>query len=61
MWPKKENVDEDILLLGKGPLAVELDIMQPINPEKSPKVIFCSDAIRLVGSRTSVESHWLVD
>ena len=35
---EKENVDEDVLRAGRGPWAVELDIMQPINPEKSPKV-----------------------
>lgn len=35
---EKENVDEDILRLGSGPHAVEVDIMQPIDPEKSPKV-----------------------
>mmetsp|Transcript_30810 Transcript_30810/g.64588 ORF Transcript_30810/g.64588 Transcript_30810/m.64588 type:complete len:210 (-) Transcript_30810:1411-2040(-) len=38
---EKENVDEDILLLGKKgspSLAVEVDLMQPIDPEKSPKV-----------------------
>jgi len=34
----KENVDEDILLLGRGPTAVELDLMQPIDPGRSPKV-----------------------
>jgi lactoylglutathione lyase len=34
----KENVDEDIARIGKGPLAVEIDLMQPIDPEKSPKV-----------------------
>ena len=33
-----ENVDEDILTLGAGPLRVELDLMQPIDPEKSPRV-----------------------
>lgn len=33
-----ENVDEDILSLGTGPTAVEVDIMQPLDPEKSPKV-----------------------
>ena len=31
---ERENVDEDILTLGKGPYAVEIDLMQPINPEK---------------------------
>jgi len=33
-----ENVDEDILRLGSGPLAVEVDLMQPLDPEASPKV-----------------------
>lgn len=33
-----ENVDEDILRLGRGPLSVEIDIMQPIDPDKKPKV-----------------------
>lgn len=35
---EKENVDEDILRLGKGPHAVEVDIMQPIDPAKKPAV-----------------------
>ena len=36
---EKENVDEDILTLGKGVLGtVELDIMAPLDSEKSPKV-----------------------
>ena len=35
---EKENVDEDILSMGKGAFAVEVDIMQPIDPTKSPKV-----------------------
>ena len=35
---EKENVDEDILRLGEGPHAVEIDLMQPIDPEKRPKV-----------------------
>lgn len=33
-----ENVDEDILRLGQGPTAVEVDIMQPLDADKSPKV-----------------------
>jgi hypothetical protein len=33
-----ENVDEDILRLGNGVLAVEVDLMTPMDPEKSPKV-----------------------
>jgi lactoylglutathione lyase len=35
---EKENVDEDILLLGQGPTAVELDLMQPIDPDAKPRV-----------------------
>ena len=34
----KENVDEDILSIGKGVHAVEVDIMQPLDPNKAPKV-----------------------
>jgi lactoylglutathione lyase len=33
-----ENVDEEIALLGAGPHAVELDLMQPIDPTRSPRV-----------------------
>lgn len=33
-----ENVDEDILRIGEGPYAVEVDIMQPLDPDKKPKV-----------------------
>lgn len=35
---EKENVDEDILSMGNGPYKVEIDLMQPIDPNKSPKV-----------------------
>jgi lactoylglutathione lyase len=35
---EKENVDEDILQIGTGPSAVEIDIMEPINPDVAPKV-----------------------
>ena len=35
---EKENVDEDILKLGSGAHAVEIDLMQPLNPEVAPKV-----------------------
>lgn len=37
---QKENVDEDILRLGasNSPWAVEVDLMQPIDPTKAPKV-----------------------
>ena len=33
-----QNVDEDVLVLGRGPTAVELDLMQPIDPERPPRV-----------------------
>ncbi len=32
------NVDEDILALGAGPHAVEIDLMEPIDADKSPRV-----------------------
>jgi len=35
---EKENVDEDIATLGSGPFKVEVDLMQPIDPAKKPKV-----------------------
>jgi len=35
---ESENVDEDVLTMGSGPHAVEVDLMQPIDPEKKPKV-----------------------
>ena len=35
---EKENVDEDILFAGRGLLQTELNLMQPLDPEKKPKV-----------------------
>ena len=35
---ERENVDEDICAIGAGPHAVEVDLMQPIDPEKKPAV-----------------------
>ena len=35
---EKENVDEDIAVLGKGATKVEVDLMQPVDPDKRPKV-----------------------
>ena len=36
---QKENVDEDVLTVGKGLLGtIEIDLMAPLDPEKSPKV-----------------------
>jgi len=35
---ERENVDEDICQLGTGPMAVEVDLMQPLDPDKKPAV-----------------------
>ena len=35
---ESENVDEDIAAAGSGPLRVEVDLMQPIDPEGRPRV-----------------------
>lgn len=35
---EKENVDEDICETGAGPFKVEIDLMQPIDPGKKPRV-----------------------
>ena len=34
----KENVDEDIAFLGQGAHRVEVDLMQPLDPESAPRV-----------------------
>jgi lactoylglutathione lyase len=35
---ERENVDEDICVLGRGPHAVEVDLMQPLDPDRKPAV-----------------------
>jgi len=35
---ERENVDEDICSMGKGAYKVEVDLMQPIDPDKKPAV-----------------------
>lgn len=35
---EKENVDEDICTMGSGPFKVEVDLMQPLDPDKKPAV-----------------------
>jgi len=35
---ERENVDEDICALGSGAHEVEVDLMQPLDPEKKPAV-----------------------
>lgn len=35
---ERENVDEDICTMGAGPFKVEVDLMQPLDPDKKPAV-----------------------
>ena len=35
---ESENVDEDIAVTGSGPFRVEVDLMQPLDPERKPLV-----------------------
>lgn len=35
---ERENVDEDICVIGTGPFKVEVDLMQPLDPDKKPAV-----------------------
>ena len=35
---ERENVDEDICAMGQGAFKVEVDLMQPLDPEKKPAV-----------------------
>lgn len=35
---ERENVDEDICAIGKGAYKIEVDLMQPIDPDKKPAV-----------------------
>ena len=35
---ERENVDEDICSVGSGPFKVEIDLMQPLDPDKKPAV-----------------------
>lgn len=35
---ESENVDEDIAAAGSGPLACEVDLMQPLDPTRKPAV-----------------------
>ena len=35
---ERENVDEDIAAIGGGPFKVEVDLMQPLDPDNKPAV-----------------------
>lgn len=57
---EKENVDEEILSIGCGPGAVEVDLMQPIDPSRKPRV--AEPALNHVGlwvDDLSVAVAWL--
>ncbi len=59
---ESENVDEDICSLGSGPLAVEIDLMQPLNADKRPRVD--SPALNHLGlwvDDLSAAVTWLTD
>jgi hypothetical protein len=51
----KENVDEDICAIGAGPFTVEVDLMQPLDPDKKPA------QPRGIMDRRSAPSSGLVD
>jgi lactoylglutathione lyase len=57
---EKENVDEDIAVLGSGPTRVEVDLMQPVDADKRPKVH--DPALNHVGlwvDDLAAAVHWL--
>lgn len=59
---EKENVDEDIATAGKGPFKVEVDLMQPIDADKKPKVH--EPALNHVGlwvDNLKVAETWLLE
>ena len=35
---ESENIDEDIAVIGSGPFQVEVDLMQPLDPDRKPQV-----------------------
>jgi lactoylglutathione lyase len=35
---ESENVDEDIVTVGEGAATVEIDLMQPLDPDRKPRV-----------------------
>ena len=59
---ESENVDEDICIIGAGDLAVEVDLMQPLDVSKKPRVD--SPALNHVGlwvDDLSVAVEWLTN
>ena len=59
---ESENVDEDICVIGAGDFAVEVDLMQPLDVSKKPRVD--SPALNHVGlwvDDLSVAVEWLTN
>src|SRR5512146_2677461 len=56
---ERENVDEDICALGRGPTAVEVDRMQPLDPEKKPAAHTTALGVRFApgGIRKGAAGH----
>ncbi len=57
-----ENVDEDIAIIGTGPTRVEVDLMQPIDSGKRPKVQ--DPALNHVGlwiDDLAAAQNWLIE
>ncbi len=57
-----ENVDEDIASLGVGPHAVEVDLMQPVDPDARPAVH--TPALNHIGlwvDDLPAAVHWLTE
>ena len=49
---ERENVDGDICAMGSGPFKVEVDLMQPLDPEKKPAVHATRSTTSACGSTT---------
>ena len=49
---ERENVDEDICAMGAGPFKVEVDLMQPLDPEKKPRFTPRRSTTSVCGSTT---------
>jgi len=59
---ERENVDEDICAIGSGPFKVEVDLMQPLDPEKKPAVHQTPlNHIGLWIDDLPTAVHWLVE
>lgn len=57
---EQENVDEQIMEVGAGACTVELDLMQPLDPSRSPKVH--QPALNHIGlwvDELQAAYHWL--